>query len=172
MTTNDTSNEKSIVAELEFDSRTSKRVAYSEWEFTIVGPFEIEVRNASYGPFEDEHTYRVMIDERGIPVSCSCKGFQHHHGPNGRVGKHMLAVAAIGGPTLLDAAAAFSPHTTPSEEAETETIADRLKADGGSLNAGREPGRCPNGNDRCDGPGSDGLPCFACYCDQDGATRA
>jgi len=163
MQANDTSGQKSTVAELEFDNNTSKRVAYSEWEFTIVAPFEIEVRNATYGPFEDEHTYRVMIDERGIPVSCTCPGFKHHHGPNGRVGKHMLAVAAIGGPTLLDAAAAFSPHTTPSGDPETETIADRSESDGGSPTAETEPETCPNGNARCDGPDGDGLSCFDCY---------
>jgi len=163
MEANDTDAEKSIVAELDFDRKTSKRVAYSEWEFTIVAPFEIEVRNASYGPFDDDHTYRVMLDEKGIPVSCTCKGFKHYHGPNGRVGKHMLAVAAIGGPTLLNATRAFPPSTTPSGSPETETIADRLKPDGGSPEADTEPETCPNGNTRCDGPDGDDLPCFECY---------
>jgi hypothetical protein len=103
---------KSIVSDLEFDIRTSKRVAWSQWEFTVVAPFEIEVCNASYGFEKNEHTYRVMVDVQGIPVSCNCKGFTHYHSPNGRVGKHMLAVATIGGPTLLNAAVAFSPDYT------------------------------------------------------------
>ena len=49
MTTIAKPDKKSIVAELNFDTRTAKRVAWSEWEFTIVAPFEIEVCNASYG---------------------------------------------------------------------------------------------------------------------------
>jgi hypothetical protein len=168
MQTNETGRQKRAVEQLTFGTKTSKRVSYSEWEFTVVAPFEIEVCNASYGYLKDEHIYRVMIDEQGIPVSCTCPGFKHYHGPNGNAGKHMLAVAAIGGQTLLDAAATFLPNVTPSEKIETTPIADRLKPDGGSLKADTEPETCLNGNDRCGGPQSDELPCFACYCERDG----
>ncbi|QSG11815.1 SWIM family zinc finger [Halapricum desulfuricans] len=118
---------------MNFDTKTAKRVAWSEWEFTIVGPFEIEVCNASYGFKKRDHVYRVMIDEQGEPVSCTCKGFKHYHGPNDRVGKHMLAVAAVGGPTVLNAAVDFDPAPAP------------VKADGGC---------------ECDGHE---FPCFECY---------
>ncbi len=160
---------KSIVSDLEFDIRTSKRVAWSRWEFTVVAPFEIEVCNASYGFEKNEHTYRVMVDVQGIPVSCSCKGFTHYHSPNGRVGKHMLAVATIGGPTLLNAAVAFSPHSEPSGETEAKSMFERLKADGGAPEAAvepeseSEPETCPNDDPQCDGPESEELPCFDCY---------
>lgn len=162
MCTTTQSVEKGIVAELEFDTKTAKRVAWSEWEFTIVAPFTIEVTNASYGYLKDEHTYEVLIDEKGLPVSCSCPGYQHYHKPNGRVGKHMLAVAAIGGPTLLEAARAFSPDTDhPETPIKTETAAERLHPDGGSLES--KPETCPNGDPDCDGPDGDDLPCFDCF---------
>jgi hypothetical protein len=163
MTTNAKTADKSTVLDsLAYDTKTAKRVAYSQWEFTIVGPFEIEVCNASYGYLKDEHIYRVMIDEAGIPVSCTCKGFKHYHSPNGRVGKHMLAVATVGGQTLLEAAREFSPQSTPSGETDTETVAEKLKADGGVLKVDSEPDTCPSGLDFCDGPDGDILPCFPC----------
>jgi hypothetical protein len=165
MTTNANSAEKSIVAQLDFDAKTAKRVAWSQWEFTIVAPFEIEVCNASYGHLKDEHTYRVMIDDQGVPISCDCPGFQHYHGPNDRVGKHMLAVAAIGGWTLLDAAAAFSPDTNVVPETVSETAAEKLKPDGGDVSPDTEPEpeTCPNGDPRCGGPNGDDLSCFECF---------
>lgn len=166
-TNTQTEEKRTAIEQLSFDRKTSKRVAYSEWEFTVVAPFEIEVCNASFGHLKDEHTYRVMIDDQGIPVSCTCPGFQHYHGPNGNAGKHMLAVAAIGGQTLLDAAVNFPPHSTPSGETVTTPMTEKLKPDGGSSEASTEPEPCPNGTPRCKGPESDELPCFACYCTSD-----
>ena len=161
MTTNDrTAEKRNVVEKLSFDTKTAKRVAWSDWEFTIVAPFEIEVCNASYGHLKDEHTYRVMIDEQGVPVSCSCPGFKHHHSPNGRVGKHMLACDAVGNQALLDGATKFTPHSTPSGETETTTMAEKLKPDGG------EPETCPHGDPKCDGPVGDDLPCVDCYQDR------
>ena len=163
MTTNAKTADKSTVLDsLAYDTKTAKRVAYSQWEFTIVGPYEIEVCNASYGYLKEEHTYRVMIDEEGVPVSCTCKGFKHYHGPNGRVGKHMLAVATVGGRTLLDAARDFSLHSTPSDDDSTTTAAEKLKADGGITTTDPKPDTCPNGYTLCDGPDGDVLPCFLC----------
>jgi hypothetical protein len=164
MTTNDkTVKKRTVVDQLSFDTKTAKRVAYSQWEFTIVGPYEIEVCNASYGYLKDEHAYRVMIDEAGIPVSCTCKGFKHYHSPNGRVGKHMLAVATVGGRTLLGAAREFSPQSTPAGKTDTETVAEKLKTDGGAMTTETEPDTCQNGEPYCDGPESDDLPCFDCF---------
>jgi hypothetical protein len=72
-----------------------------------------------------------MIDEQGVPVSCTCPGFEYHHSPNGRVEKHMLAVATVGGPTLLEAARAFSPNQGSTGATATTTASEKLKADGG-----------------------------------------
>lgn len=153
----ETEQKRTVVDRLSFDAKTAKRVAWSEWEFTVVAPFEIEVCNASYGYLKDEHTYRVMVDQHGIPVSCDCLGYKHHYGPQDKCGKHMLAVAAIGGQVLLEAASAFSPHTTPSEETE------KLKADGGANIGEPEPEVCPNGNPGCDGCKGTNMPCFECF---------
>lgn len=146
-----------VVEQLSFDAKTAKRMAWSEWEFTVVGPFEIEVCNASYGYLKDGHTYRLMVDQHGFPASCDCLGFQYYYSSQNKCGKHMLAVAAIGGPTLLDAAATFRPHSMTSDMTETENMAEKLKPDGG------EPNSCPNGNPHCEGPESDNLPCFSCF---------
>ncbi|MDB9249299.1 SWIM zinc finger domain-containing protein [Halorubrum ezzemoulense] len=154
----DTVENSTVLEQLAFDTKTAKRVAWSDWAFTIVAPFEIEVQNLSYGHLADDHTYRVMIDEQGVPVSCTCPGFEYHHGPNGRVGKHMLAVATVGGPTLLEAARAFSPSHGPTGATETTTASKKLKADGGRSLAENSI------NTECiECAGLSDLPCFDCY---------
>jgi hypothetical protein len=166
MQTNDSAEEKRTAVEyLSFGKKTAKRVSWESWEFTIVDPYLVQVTNASYGYLKDDHSYTVGVEVRdgvAVPAECECPADMYHEEYDC---KHKVSLAAIGGPTVLNAAVAFSPHTTPSKEAESETIADRLKPDGGSLKADTEPETCPNGNDRCDGPDSDGLPCWPCYRD-------
>jgi hypothetical protein len=77
----------------------------------------------------------------------------------------MLAVATVGGQTLLDAARPFSPHSTPSDNDSKTTSAEKLKADGGMPPVDPEPDTCPNGYDLCDGTDGDVLPCFPCLDD-------
>ena len=157
-TNNDTVENSTVLEKLAFDTKTVKRVAWSEWSFTIVAPFEIEVQNLSYGHLVDDHTYRVMIDEQGVPVSCTCPGFEYHHEPSGRVGKHMLAVATMGGSTLLEAARAFSQDHEPTGAAETTTVSEKLKADGGRSLADDST------NTKCtECAGLSDLPCWNCY---------
>ena len=147
-----------VFEQLAFDTKTAKRVAWSEWAFKIVAPFEIEVRNLSYGHFADDHVYRVMVDEQGVPISCTCPGFKHYHGPNDRVGKHMLAVATVGGPTLLEAARAFSLNHEPTGATDTTTASEKLKADGGQSPADNSTDtECTECVELSD------LPCFDCY---------
>lgn len=154
----DTVENSTVLEQLAFDTKTAKRVAWSEWEFTIVAPFEVEVRNLSYGHLANDHTYRVMIDEQGVPVSCTCPGFEYHHGPNGRVGKHMLAVATVGGPTLLEAARAFSLNDGPTGASETTTASEKLKTDGG-----QNPADDSADVECTECAGLSDLPCWNCY---------
>ena len=49
MTEHDTTAEKSIVDELTFGAKTAKRVGWEAWEFSVAGPHQIEVTNASWG---------------------------------------------------------------------------------------------------------------------------
>ena len=154
----DTVENSTVLEQLAFDTKTAKRVAWSDWEFTVVAPFEVEVCNLSYGYLADEHKYRVMINEQGVPISCTCPGFKHYHSPNGRVGKHMLAVATIGGPTLLEAARAFSPNQEPTASTETTALSEKLKPDGGrSLTEDTTDTGCTE----CDRLSD--LPCFDCF---------
>ena len=145
METNETSDDKSAVAQLDFDSRTSKRVTWEAWEFTVIGPHQIEVVNASYGSEKADHTYTVGIEDRdgvAVPSECNCPADLHRE-PDC---KHRVALAAIGGPTVLDAALAFeSPARETEPKSDTETAADKLRADGG-----------------CDCDQWD-LPCFECF---------
>lgn len=141
MSTNTESAEKSIVAELHFDVNTAKRATWESWEFTVLGPHQIEVRNASYGFLSDDHTYTVGVenhDGAGLPAECGCPADIHRD----QDCKHKVALATVGGPVVLDAA-----------------IETEVRADGGQP----DPEVCPNGEDWCAGPGSDDLPCFDCY---------
>lgn len=170
MTINAKAADKSTVLNsLAHDTKTAKRIAYSQWEFTIAGPFEIKVCNASYGYLRDEHTYRVMIGEAGTPVSCSCKRFKHYHNPNGRAGKHILAVATVSGQTSLDAAREFSLHSTPSGATNVKIVVEKMKTDGRLMTTKPDPETCPNGEPYCDDPESYDLPCCGCYLISGGA---
>lgn len=156
MKTNDKTAEKRTAVEyLSFGAKTAKRVTWEAWEFTVVGPHLVEVTNASYGFEKDDHSYTVGVKERdglAIPAECNCPADIHREEYDC---KHKVALSAIGGKTILNAAVAFSPHSTP--QGETETVAGKLKADGGKSNT------CPHGDPDCDGPGGDRLPCFECY---------
>ena len=133
MQTNDRDSQKSVVAQLNFGAKTAKRVAWESWEFTVVGPFEIEVTNASYGFLKDEHSYRVLVAEKEgapLPVQCDCPADQYHDEYDC---KHKVAVAAVGGPTVLQAAVDYA------------VAPEQVRADGGC---------------ECD---ADEFPCFECY---------
>lgn len=127
--------EKRIAVEnLDFGAKTAKRVAWESWEFTVVGPHQVRVTNASYGFLKDDHSYTVGVDLRNglaSPAECECPADIHHD----QDCKHKVALATVGGPTVLNAAV----------EAEASRDNKELKADGGC---------------ECD---SDELPCFECY---------
>lgn len=149
----------SVAKGLDFNALTAKRVRWTAWEFTVVAPFTVEVTNASYGYLKDEHSYRVSVDADGLPVDCDCPGFQHHHGPKGMAGKHMVALATVAGPVVIEAARNFPAGT---EEP------DALVPDGGvAAVPPHEPEECKNGNPGCPGPDADDLPCFPCFCESE-----
>ena len=151
MQANEPFSQKRAVEQLNFGSKTRKRASWEAWEFTIVGPNQVRVTNASYGHLKADHSYTVRVEERdglALPASCDCPADQHREG---YACKHRVGLAIIGGPTVLNAAAAFSLNTsTPDRE---------IATDGGSP----ETDTCPNGDSLCDGPDGDDLPCFDCY---------
>lgn len=104
MQDNDSAAEKSIVDELNFGEKTAKRVAWEAWEFTVAGPHQIEVTNASWGYLKDEHSYVVGVEERDgqpVPADCGCKADRFRDDYDC---KHKAALAAVGNFVVLQAA--------------------------------------------------------------------
>jgi hypothetical protein len=156
MKTQNDASQKHIVEQLDFGPRTTKRVTWEAWEFTVIGPNLVEVTNASYGFQKDDHTYTVGVEERdgvALPAECNCPADMHRD-PDC---KHKVALATVGGPTVLNAALNVA-EPAPSTDTKPNTVADKLRPDGGAT-----PEICPNGNERCDGPTGEAFPCFDCY---------
>ncbi|WP_458188959.1 SWIM zinc finger family protein [Haladaptatus sp. NG-WS-4] len=152
--------EKSIVDQLSFGAKTVKRVTWEAWEFTIVGPYLVEVTNASYGFEKDDHAYAVGVEKRNgliVPSECECPADLHQDDDC----KHKVALAAIGGKTVLDAAVNYSTRERNSLT-KSITVRDKLRTDGGKSTREKQ---CPNGDSMCPGPNPDDdeLPCFDCY---------
>lgn len=158
MTTKETSGKKSAVHELSFNGRTAKRVTWESWEFTIVGPYQVRVTNASYGSLKDDHTYVVGVEDReglAVPAECECKADRYQEDADC---KHKVALATVGGPTVLNAATEYeTPATTDTPS--VETVADKLRADGGL------PADSGSVEDDCDCASLSGFPCWDCYRD-------
>jgi len=165
MEDNTTTVDKSIVEELDFGTKTAKRVGWEAFEFTLVGPYQVKVINASYGTEKEDHAYVVGIDEREdfpIPAECDCPADIHRE-PDC---KHKVALATVGGPVVLNAAVEFEDTSPPLSRRNSEgvtTAADKLQPDGGESVRHNQRKSCTNGNVHCDGPNGEELPCFACY---------
>jgi hypothetical protein len=167
MTANESAAEKRVVTQLNFGPKTAKRVTWEAWEFTVVGPHQVEVTNAAYGTEKSAHSYVVCVEQRDgvvVPMECECPADVHREEDC----KHKVALATVGGQTVLRAATAHESPAAGSSSNDTArtTAADVLQTDGGSATAdsngvGTNP--CLNGREWCPGPASDGLPCFSCY---------
>jgi len=162
-----TAEKRAAVEHLNFGAKTAKRVTWEAWEFTIASPYLVEVTNASYGVEKEDHSYLVGVEDRDgvlVPAECECPADMYNEEYDC---KHKVAVATIGGPTLLDAAACFTLNHEPTGNTTTTTVTEKLKADGGTTVAGSgresEPGACPNGDSKCVGPDGGDLPCFDCF---------
>jgi len=174
MTENDSAADKrNAVDHLNFGAKTSKRVAWESWEFTVEAPHLIRVTNASYGFEKADHSYLVGVEARdGVPVpaECECPADMYNEEYDC---KHKVALAAVGGPVVLEAATKVPTTRDEPKRSNASTVADKLRADGGVTTEGTgeesepldavEREACPNGNEWCDGPESESLPCFACY---------
>jgi len=165
MTKNDTAVDKSIAEEMDFGAKTAKRVGWEAWEFSIAGPHQVEVTNASYGYEKDDHAYVVGIEKRDgvpVPVECDCPADVHRESDC----KHKVALATVGGTAVLNAAVDFENLTaalSSSTEDGVTTAADKLQTDGGTATVSEDSDTCPNGDARCDGPDGEAPPCFACF---------
>ncbi|QKY21197.1 SWIM zinc finger family protein [Halolamina sp. CBA1230] len=161
-----TTADKRIVEELQFGAKTAKRVGWEAWEFSVEAPHLVRVTNASYGFEKEDHSYLVGVDDRGdvvVPAECGCKAdrFRDHYDC-----KHKVALATIGGPVVLQAAVdveSSAPALSVQERDDVTTVADKLQTDGGSVAVDADSDSCRHGDDRCDGPNGEGLPCFPCF---------
>ena len=164
MRENDSAAEKRIVSQLEFGSKTAKRVGWEQFEFTIAGPHQVEVTNASYGFEKDDHSYIVGIEKAGglpHPAECSCPADVHRE-PDC---KHKVALVTIGSLTVLNAAVNFDKPARPLSKQTSEELnsAEVLQTDGGVATTSGKSETCPNDNSNCRGPKAEKLPCFDCY---------
>ena len=173
MSTNDTTADKSIVEELNFGTKTSKRATWEAWEFSIEAPHLVRVTNASYGVEKDDHSYLVGIEDRDgllTPAECECPADKYNEE---YCCKHRLACATIAGPVVLEASVEFQTESVDTDHSNTSTLSEKLRADGGAtteddlddlpaLDAEKHE-ECPNGEEGCPGPNGDSLPCFPCY---------
>lgn len=171
METNTPSAEKGIVTELNFCAKTSKRITWEDWMFTIVGPLQIEVCNESYGYLKDEHTYRVTDGERdGLVVLAECEcptdRYREEYGC-----KHKVTLATVGGPVVLDEACDFPTTDSDAASEAMTTAADKLATDGGTktttTTTDPECSRSKMGSNRPDEcafrPRLNDLPCWPWY---------
>lgn len=156
MKTNASKREKTAVEYLKFGKRTAKRVAWEAWEFAVVGPHQVRVTNASYGYLKDEHAYTVGIKERdgiAVPAECGCPADLYNEEYDC---KHKVALATIGGATVMDASLGVEAPRADTTTTTDETLRDRL--DDSPTREG-----CPHGDKRCGGPAGDVMPCFECF---------
>lgn len=163
---NSAAEKRTAVNQLSFGAKTAKRVGWEAFEFSVERPHIVRVTNASYGFEKDEHSYLVGIEDRDgvlVPTECECKADRYNDDYDC---KHKVALAIVGGPVVLQAAvdlgngaAGFSVSATDG----VTTGADKLQTDGGTATVADDSDTCPNGDDRCDGPDGEGLPCFDCY---------
>lgn len=133
-TTSRTGEKRTAVEHLDYTSRALDRVRWEAHEFTVIGPHQIRVTNASYGYLKEDHAYTVGVEMRdglAVPAECECPADIHHDTDC----KHRVALAVVGGPTVLNAAVNFG-RPTPDRGVAT---------DGG-----------------CECDGSE-IPCFDCY---------
>jgi len=152
---------ENALSALQTDAKTEKRAQFEAFEFAVAGDV-VQVTNGSHQD-PDEHTYKVQLDERGVPTSCTCGAYEYHPGAC----KHMTAVA-IREPVLEAARAARD-----APQARTPRDTPRPRADGGMIVADDEGVILEDGEDAVDEadrpddcqctPRMEDLACHACW---------
>jgi hypothetical protein len=172
MENNQTTADKRIVEELNYGSKTAKRVGWEQFEFAVEAPHLVRVTNASYGFEKDDHAYLVSVEDRDgllVPSECECPADEYNEE---YACKHRVACATIAGPVVFQAALDCPTPTHDTEGTDSTTLSEQLRADGGVIAEGQrddaalieaEREECPNGSEWCPGRHADSLPCFACF---------
>lgn len=170
MTEHESASQKRVVEELNFGSKTSKRVGWTAWEFSIERPHLVRVTNASYGYEKADHSYLVGIEARDgllVPSECECPADKFNEEYDC---KHKVALATIAGPLVLQTAVDCPNPEVNTERSNSSTLAERLRADGGvvSEDVTGDPPALDEVNPEecdCDDLPNDGLSCADCYID-------
>jgi hypothetical protein len=168
MSANDSTAEKSIVNELNFGAKTSKRVTWEAWEFSVESPHLVRVTNASYGFEKDDHSYLVGVEDRDgvlVPAECECPADKYNEEYDC---KHKVALATVGGPVVLKASVNFATPSVDTEHSNASTLSDKLRTDGGTKTEDvRDEPNALNASehDECEECAnlSDDFPCFPCF---------
>ncbi|MFC6954099.1 SWIM zinc finger family protein [Halorubellus litoreus] len=151
------SQKHTAVEHLTFTARTSQRVSWESWEFTVVGPYQVKVTNASYGYLKEDHAYVVGVEEREgviVPAECECPADVH----GDKDCKHKVALATVAGPTVLNAAVDFERPASNSDALESATTAkDLLTSDTDVL--------ADDHQDCAECAGLSTMPCWECVRD-------
>ncbi|WP_049935839.1 SWIM zinc finger family protein [Haloplanus natans] len=148
MEINEGGRQKSAVEYLNFGAKTAKRVTWEAWSFRIVGPLQVLVTNESYGVERDLHAYVVAVEDVGgtiVPRECECPADRFRDDYDC---KHKLALVAVAGPVVMNAAAEFPEKPLESPDSVNPTPV----TDGGHPK---------DGNCECEGLGT--LSCWPCY---------
>lgn len=123
--------------------------------------------NAAYGFEKDDHSYLVGVEDRDgllVPSECGCKAdrFREEYDC-----KHKVALATVGGPVVLQASVDLPASDTDSKWSDASTVADKLRADGGTTAEENEGEFRPIDavrHDECDcGDLPNDFPCADCY---------
>ncbi|MFC7325457.1 hypothetical protein ACFQMF_12790 [Halorubrum rutilum] len=169
MTDNNSAADKSIVNELNFGTKTSKRVGWEAWEFGVEAPHLVRVTNAAYGFEKEDHSYLVGVEDRDgllIPAECECPADKYNEEHDC---KHKVALATIGGPVILQAAVDCPTPTVDGGETTRQTLEDRLRTDGGTTTERDDADPLPldaDEREECDcAELSDDFPCWPCVRD-------
>ncbi|MCU4799616.1 SWIM zinc finger family protein [Halobacteria archaeon HArc-gm2] len=170
MNTKNSAAEKRIAVDhLNFGAKTSKRVGWEAWEFSVEAPHLVRVTNAAYGFEKDDHSYLVGIEDRDgllVPSECECKADQYNEEYDC---KHKVALATIGGPVVLQAAVDCPTPGVDATETPSQSLEEPLRTDGGTATEVISGGPNPlyaEEHRECDCRDlADDFPCWNCVRD-------
>ena len=133
MSENDSpADKRNAVEYLNFGAKTSKRVSWEAWEFSVESPHLVRVTNASYGFEKADHSHLVGVEDCDgvlVPAECECPTDKSNEEYDC---KHKVALATVGGPVVLEAAVEFPTPGVDTERSNASTVADKLRTDGGA----------------------------------------
>lgn len=170
MTDNNSAADKSIVNELNFGAKTSKRVGWEAWEFSVEAPHLVRVTNAAYGFEKEDHSYLISVEDRDgvlVPAECECPADKYNEEYDC---KHKVALATVGGPVVLEASVNCPTPSGNPERSNASTLSDKLRADGGATTEGVGGESKPLDAEKhgeCDcAELSNDFPCWPCVRDE------